>query len=90
MIDIHKISQRAALYELETESGSEARMGFISGAYWAKEEIKPAIEEMMQAIKNLSFAAQTSGGTAGQDKGLMDAISQAEKVINKYANFASK
>lgn len=40
-----------------------------------------AAEQMLAALKCLSFAAQTTGGTAGRDEGLCAAIAQASAVI---------
>lgn len=41
-------------------------------------------KKLVEVLKKLSFAAQTSGGTAGPDKDLMDAIEEAEKVIEVH------
>lgn len=45
---------------------------------------KEQIAELVAELKNLSYAAQTTGGTAGVDRGLMAAISDAEQVLKKY------
>lgn len=42
-----------------------------------------AAPEMYSALKKLSFAAQTSGGTAGRDEGLVEAIGFAEAALIK-------
>lgn len=39
-------------------------------------------KELVAALKRLSFAAQTSGGTAGRDDELCEAIAQAEKAMS--------
>ena len=39
--------------------------------------------ELLEALKRLSFAAQTTGGVAGQDEGLCAAIDAATAVIAK-------
>ncbi len=38
-------------------------------------------KRLRDALRGLSFAAQTSGGTSGQDDGLMAAINVAEKAL---------
>jgi hypothetical protein len=38
-------------------------------------------QNLMAALKRLSFAAQTTGGTAGPDAELMAAIQQAQEAI---------
>jgi hypothetical protein len=38
---------------------------------------------LIAALKRLSFAAQTSGGTAGPDAELQSAIEQAEEALSK-------
>jgi hypothetical protein len=43
------------------------------------------ITNLRTALKRLSFAAQISGGTAGPDKGLQDAIQQAEQALKGLA-----
>lgn len=40
-------------------------------------------DELVAAVKRLSFAAQTTGGTAGRDDELVAAIAQAETVLAK-------
>lgn len=42
-------------------------------------------QELIAALKRLSFAAQISGGTSGQDKNLMEAIAQAESALSLSA-----
>lgn len=44
---------------------------------------REVVRELVEALKKLSFAAQTTGGTAGPDLGLQDAIGDAEVVLNK-------
>ena len=39
------------------------------------------ITDLRKALKRLSFAAQTTGGTAGPDDELMAAIGQAEAIL---------
>ena len=39
--------------------------------------------ELLEALKRLSFAAQTTGGVAGRDEGLCAAIDAATAVITK-------
>ena len=39
-------------------------------------------QKLIQALKRLSFAAQTSGGTAGPDSELMAAIANAEQAVS--------
>lgn len=46
-----------------------------------KTEIQPVNVRLLEAIKRLSFCAQTTGGTAGRDEGLCAAIGGAEKAI---------
>lgn len=46
-----------------------------------KTEIQPVNARLLEAIKRLSFCAQTTGGTAGRDEGLCAAIGEAEKAI---------
>lgn len=36
----------------------------------------------LKAVKNLVFQAETSGGTAGRDEGLCDAIAEAKKFLS--------
>ena len=42
---------------------------------------EPVNARLLEAIKRLSFCAQTTGGTAGRDEGLCAAIGEAEKAI---------
>ncbi len=42
---------------------------------------EPLNARLLDAIKRLSFCAQTTGGTAGRDEGLCAAIGGAEKAI---------
>ena len=42
-----------------------------------------AAPDLLKALKCLSFAAQTSGGTAGRDEILVEAIGVAEQAIIK-------
>lgn len=42
-----------------------------------------AAPDLLEALKGLSFAAQTSGGTAGRDEHLVEAIGIAERAIAK-------
>lgn len=44
--------------------------------------IKNINGEIFKALKNLTMHARTSGGTAGPDAGLMEACSQAEKMLS--------
>ena len=46
-----------------------------------KTEIQPVNARLLEAIKRLSFCAQTTGGTAGRDEGLCAEIGEAEKAI---------
>lgn len=46
-----------------------------------KTEIQPVNARLLEAIKRLSFCAQTTGGTAGRDEGLCAAIGEAEKAV---------
>lgn len=39
------------------------------------------IEQLKKSLNNLSFMAQTSGGTAGKDDGLMKAIEKASELL---------
>jgi len=43
----------------------------------------PDIGELREALRRLSFAAQTSGGVAGRDDELVAAVDQAERVLAK-------
>lgn len=45
----------------------------------------PMCQSLIKALKRLSFAAQTSGGTAGQDEELCAAISNAEEALSMTA-----
>lgn len=40
--------------------------------------------KLVEVLKKLSFAAQITGGTAGPDKFLMEAIDEAEKVLQTH------
>ena len=42
---------------------------------------KEQIKQVLDALKKLSFAAQTSGGTAGRDEALCDAIADTVPAI---------
>jgi hypothetical protein len=42
-----------------------------------------AAPDLLEALKKLSFAAQTSGGTAGRDEALVAAIDHASAIIAK-------
>jgi hypothetical protein len=42
-----------------------------------------ACQDMGDALKKLSFMAQTSGGTAGRDEDLVKAIEQASAALAK-------
>lgn len=46
--------------------------------------LRAEIAELVTALKTLSFAAQTSGGVAGKDDGLVAEIENAEAVLKKY------
>lgn len=46
--------------------------------------LRAEIAELVAVLKTLSFAAQTSGGVAGKDEGLVAAIADAETVLKKY------
>ena len=46
---------------------------------------QPVNARLLEAIKRLSFCAQTTGGTAGRDEGLCAAIGEAEKAIVRAA-----
>jgi hypothetical protein len=37
--------------------------------------------ELRRALRQLAFMARTSGGTAGPDRGLMEALERAEKLL---------
>ena len=39
------------------------------------------MKDFVQKVRNLVFQARTSGGTAGPDKGLMDALEDVEKHL---------
>ena len=43
--------------------------------------VEPVNARLLEAIKRLSFCAQTTGGTAGRDEELCAAIGEAEKAI---------
>jgi hypothetical protein len=42
-----------------------------------------AAPELFEALRKLSFAAQTSGGTAGRDEALVAAINEADAALAK-------
>jgi hypothetical protein len=44
-----------------------------------RESVPP--EELIDALRNLVFAARTSGGVAGRDDGLCEACNAAEAVL---------
>lgn len=46
--------------------------------------LKNAAEQLMKAGNSLSFAAQTSGGTAGRDEGLVAAIDGWTQALAAY------
>jgi len=57
---------------------------FIFGADFQQKQNAAEIAELVTGLKDLSYAAQTTGGTAGVDKGLLAAIADAEKLLKKY------
>ena len=66
-----------------------AALDFLSGANWALKEAKVAElnaknAHLLQALKRLSFMAQTTGGTEGKDPELIAAIDEAVAVIAEY------
>lgn len=44
--------------------------------------LKAVVQTLVQALKRLSFAAQTTGGTAGRDEDLVYAIKWAERAVS--------
>ena len=60
---------------------SEASLRRIEAAYIRERE---AAHEMMMCGNALSIAAQTTGGTAGPDQGLMDAIKAYAAALTAY------
>jgi len=49
------------------------------------ERLQEALDELIIAAKRLSVAAQTSGGTAGRDEGLCDAIDYIATALSRAA-----
>lgn len=78
---------------IETEILEAGTMGEIGTAIRTmdteNERLRQQNAELVQALKKLSLMAQTSGGTAGSDKALIDAIEQAASAINKHIQPAS-
>lgn len=72
------------LHELNDEWASELPIGtkLYARPVPAEPANAPLLEaRLLEAIKRLSFCAQTTGGTAGRDEELCAAIGEAEKVI---------
>lgn len=44
-------------------------------------KLRAEVEDLRKTLRALSFAAQTTGGTAGQDEGLCAAIASAEAAL---------
>ena len=47
------------------------------------ETLQGRIEKLTTALRRLSFAAQTTGGTAGRDEGLQAAIAEATAALER-------
>src|SRR5262245_24599347 len=67
----------ADVWRTETKDGDTAKA--------ANAHLIAAAPELYEALKQLSFAAQTSGGVAGRDEELCAAIAQAEAALAKAA-----
>jgi hypothetical protein len=89
LLDVQKARTEAAerradardqrIAELEQSAGFWGRA--TSRAFRKRDEQKRRADALERALKRLSFAAQTTGGTAGPDQGLQDAIAEAERVL---------
>ena len=54
----------------------------IGGLLDAITALREENERLREALKRLSFAAQTTGGVAGRDEGLVAAIDNASQALN--------
>lgn len=73
-----QVSLRSALKELReycADAGEHEASQVVTRA-------EARIEVLENALRNLSFAAQTSGGTAGRDDVLVAAINLAAAALN--------
>ena len=69
-------------YREPIEPMSRMDMIFIAHARQDIPDLLARVEELTKALRQLTFAARTSGGVAGRDDGLCAACDEAEAALN--------
>lgn len=75
---VERLRTRAKVYAERREISMEA---LLTRAADAITGLQDRIERLEGALRRLSFAAQTSGGTAGRDEELVAAIGEARAAL---------